>query len=171
MLRAWPNVEIIVVNSIINAAPGHSQVWLSEPSSSLRYYNTLWCVDSDNPSPSDPKCTSSPTVIEGETMDLATAQSRVTALQSNPLPGISGFFTTQIDQISVEYSSDAGKTWTALQLPNTGSAGKGPVGDPRYRIPLDLNAADYRFRATYMKNGVKTGEMSAPVDETGNAVS
>jgi hypothetical protein len=171
MLRAWPNVEIIVVNSIINSAPGHSQAWVYDTTSTIRYYNTLWCLDSDNPSPSDPKCSSNPSIIEGETIDAAAAATRLIALQSNPLPSMSSFFATQIDEIAVEYSSDAGRTWTALQLANTGSSGKGPVGDPRYRIPLDLNAADYRFRATYMKNGVKTGETSAPIDETGNAVS
>jgi len=171
MLRAWPDVEITVVNSIINSAPGHSQAWLASPTSTIRYYNTLWCVDSDNPSPSDPKCSSSPSIIEGENMDAGTAASRVIALQSNPLPGVSGFFASKIDQIAVEYSADDGRTWNALQLANTGKPGMAPVGDPRYRIPLDLNAANYRFRASYMKNGVKTGETSAPIDETGNALS
>ncbi len=171
MLRAWPGVEIIVVNSIVNAAPQHSQVWLYDGTGTVRYYNTLWCVDSDNPTPSDPKCSSSPTLIESDNADPGTAASRVIALQSNPLPGISAFFTTQIDQIAIEYSGDAGRTWAALPLPNTGGPGLAPVGDPRYRIPLDLAAADYRFRATYMKNGVKTGEPSQPIDETGNATS
>jgi hypothetical protein len=171
MLRAWPGVEIIVVNSIINAAPGHSQGWVYDSSSTIRYYNTLWCVGSANPSPSDPKCTSNPTVVEGENLDPATAASRFIALQSNPLPAINGFFASKIDQIAIEYSADGGRTWNALQLPNTGKAGLAPIGDPRYRIPLDLNAADYRFRATYMKNGVKAGNTSQPIDETGNVSS
>jgi hypothetical protein len=171
MLRAWPNVEITIVNSIINSAPGHSQGWIGGPNATIRYYNVLWCVDSANPSPADPKCSSSPTIVEGEDMDAATAASRFIALQSNPLPEISSFFATKIDEIAVEYSGDAGKTWSPLALPNTGKAGLGPVGDPRYRIPLDLNAADYRFRATYKKNGAKMGETSLPVDETGNAIS
>jgi hypothetical protein len=168
MLRAWQNVEIIVVNSIINAAPGHAQGWVYDGTSTIRYYNTLWCLDAAQPSAASPDCRSAPWLVEGETVTPSVAASRIIALQSNPLPGISGFFKTQVDQISAEYSADAGKTWNALQLPNTGSPGSAPVGDPRYRIPLNLAAADYLFRATYMKNGVKTGEMSSIIDEAGN---
>jgi hypothetical protein len=168
MLRAWPDVEIILVNSIINAPVGQAQGWVGSPTSTVRYYNTLWCEGSANPSPSDPKCRANPWLIEGEDMSAATAASRFIPLQSNPLPGVSGFFKTQIDQISAEYSSDAGKTWNALQLLNAGAPGSAPVGDTRYRIPLNLAVADYLFRATFMKNGVKTGEMSPVIDEAGN---
>ncbi|MEP7210528.1 MAG: hypothetical protein ABI740_06800 [Alphaproteobacteria bacterium] len=169
MLRAWPNVEITVVNSIINAAPGQTQGWLGGPGATIHYYNTLWCVDSATPSASDPKCSTSPTVVEGEDMDAATALTRFVPLASNPLPSVSNFFKSQIDQIAVEYSTD-GKTWTALALPNTGGPGSAPVGDPRYRIPLNLSQANYLFRATFMKNGVKTGTTSQVVDDTGKIV-
>jgi hypothetical protein len=167
MLRAWPNVEITVVNSIINAAPGQSQGWIGGPGATIRYYNTLWCVGSNNPSPADPKCSTSPSVVEGEDMDAATALTRFVPLASNPLPGISNFFSSRIDQISVEYSADDGKSWSPMALPNTGGPGSAPIGDPRYRIPLDLSEANYLFRATFMKNGVKTGVSSQAIDATG----
>jgi hypothetical protein len=168
MLRAWPNVEITLVNSIINSTPGQSQGWIGGPGATIKYYNTLWCVGSDNPSPSDPKCSNAPTVVEGEDMDAATALTRFVPLASNPLPNINSFFKSQIDQIAVEYSADSGKTWNALPLPNTGGPGSAPVGDPRYRIPFDISKGNYLFRATYMKNGVKTGAMSNVTDKTGN---
>jgi hypothetical protein len=169
MLRAWPNVEITLVNSIINATPGQSQGWLGGPGATVKYYNTLWCVGSDNPSPSDPRCSMSPTVVEGEDMDAATALSGFVPLASNPLPGVSAFFKSDIDQIAVEYSTD-GKTWTPMAIPNAGGPASAPIGDPRYRIPFDLSKADYQFRATFMKNGVKIGTTSQVIDKAGQAV-
>jgi hypothetical protein len=108
-------------------------------------------------------------VVDGEDMDAATALSRFVPLASNPLPGVSNFFKSQIDQIAVEYSTD-GKNWAPLALANTGGPGSAPIGDPRYRIPFDLSAANYLFRATYMKNGVKAGATSQVIDRTGQAV-
>jgi hypothetical protein len=124
-------------------------------------------MDSANPSPSDPNCRTSPWVVEGDDMPLSEAQSRFTQLQSNPLPGISSFFATSIDEIVVEYSADTGRTWTTLSLPNTGGPGSAPIGDPRYRLPLNLGDADYLFRASYRKTGGKVGATSGIIDETG----
>jgi hypothetical protein len=168
MVRAWPNVEIILVNSIINAAPGHAQGWVYDGSSTIRYYNTLWCVNAA--APSKASCTSSPTVVEGETISASEAASRFIALQSNPLPGISPFFKTDIEEIVVEYSADGGTSWQAMALANAGAAGSAPVGDTRYAIPFDLDGGDYRFRAFYKKLGVKVGETSAAVNEAGGTV-
>jgi hypothetical protein len=167
MVRAWEGVEIVLVNSIINGTAGHSQGWVSGDGSKIRYYNTLWCMDSDNPSPSDPKCSTSPSVVESDDMSLAEAKSRFIPLQANPLPEVSPFFKTSIDEIKVEYSTDGGKTWNALSLPNAGKPGAGPIGDPRFKLPLNLGDADYRFRASYLKNGGRVGEMSLVVDEGG----
>ncbi len=170
MLRAWPNVEITLVNAIINAAPGQSQGWLGGPGATVRYYNTLWCVGAANPSPSDPNCKTSPTVVEGEDMTTAEALTHFIPLQSNPLPGVSSFFKTQIDQVVVEYSADSGATWKTLDLPNTGAPNSAPVGDMRWKIPLNMSAANYRFRASFMKLGVKVGDVSSVVGEDGNTI-
>jgi hypothetical protein len=168
MVRAWPNVEIILVNSIINAAPGHAQGWVYDGSSTIRYYNTLWCVNAA--APSKTSCSSAPTVVEGENISSAEAAGRFIPLQSNPLPGISPFFKTDIEEIVVEYSANGGSSWQVLTLPNTGAPGSAPVGDTRYSIPFDLDGGDYRFRAYYKKHGVKVGETSAAVDEAGGTV-
>lgn len=166
MLRAWPGVEIVLVNSIVNGTAGHSQAWVTGADSKVRYYNTLWCVDSANPSPSDPKCSTSPTVVEGDDMTAAETQSRFIPLQTNPLPGVSSFFKTSIDEIVVEYSTD-GRTWQTLSLPNTGGPNSAPVGDTRYRLPLNLADANYLFRASYRKMGGRIGATSEVVDEAG----
>lgn len=167
MLRAWPGVEIVLVNSIVNGTAGHSQAWVMGADSKVRYYNTLWCMDSASPSASDPKCKSSPTVVEGDDMTAAETQSRFIALQSNPLPNVSAFFKTSIDEIVVEYSTD-GRTWQTLGLPNTGGPNSAPIGDTRYRLPLNLADANYLFRASYRKTGGRIGATSEVVDEAGS---
>jgi hypothetical protein len=167
MVRSW-GVEIVLVNAIINGRSGHSQGWVSGPDAKVRYYNTLWCMDSQNPSPSDPNCKSDPWVVERDDMSLAEAQSRFIRLQSNPLDSVSPFFKTSIDEIIVEYSTD-GRTWQTLSLPNTGGPGSGPVGDTRYKLPLNLADANYLFRASYRKMGGHVGATSQVIDETGAA--
>jgi hypothetical protein len=71
-----------------------------------------------------------------------------------------------MDEIVVEYSTD-GRTWQTLSLPNTGRPGLAPVGDTRYRLPLDLADANYMFRASYRKMGGRVGATSQVIDETG----
>jgi hypothetical protein len=168
MVRAWPGVEIVLVNSIINGTAGHAQGWVLGADSKVRYYNTLWCMDAANPSPTDPNCKTAPWVISGDDMTVEEAQSRFIPLQSNPLPDINPFFRTSIDEIVVEYSTD-GRTWQTLTLPNTGSPGSAPIGDTRYRLPINLNDANYLFRASYRKMGGKVGAMSGVIDEAGTA--
>jgi len=168
-LRAWPGVEIIVVNSIINPAAGHTSGWVYDGTATIRYYNTLWCENSANPSKDDPNCSMTPRAMEGETVNASVAQARFIPLSSNPLPGISKFFNTGMDQIKAEYSADGGATWSALTLANAGGPGVPPVGDTRYRIPLNLNAGNYWFRAQYYLNGAAVGPVSAAVDEAGAA--
>jgi len=170
MVRAWPNVEIILVNSIINAAPGHGQGWAYDGTSTIRYYNTLWCMNAAQPSKTSAECSSTPSVVEGETISSAEAATRFIALQSNPLPGISPFFKTDIEEIVIEYSADGGSSWQAMSAPNAGATGSAPVGDTRYAIPFDLDNGNYRFRAWYKKLGVKYGETSDAVDEAGGVV-
>jgi hypothetical protein len=170
MVRAWPNVEIVLVNSIINAAPGHAQGWVYDGTSTIRYYNTLWCMNAAAPSKDSSECSSTPSVVEGENISSAEAAGRFIPLQSNPLPGLSSFFRTEVEEIVVEYSSNGGASWQALALPNTGAAGSAPVGDTRYAIPFDLDDGDYRFRAWYKKHGVKVGATSDAVGEDGAAV-
>jgi hypothetical protein len=168
-LRAWPGVEIILVNSIINPAAGHESGWVYDGTATIRYYNTLWCEGSANPSKDDPKCGPNPRVVEGDQANVSVAAARFIPLSSNPLPGISAFFRTGIDQIKAEYSADGGATWSALQLANAGGPGTPPVGDTRYLIPLNLNAGNYLFRAQYYLNGAAIGPVSAAVDEAGTA--
>jgi hypothetical protein len=173
MIRSW-GVEIVLVNAIVNGRSGHSQGWVSNPEwlpgadAKVRYYNTLWCMDSENPSASDPKCKSDPWVVESDDMAPADALSKFIPLQSNPLPDVSPFFKTSIDEIVVEYSTD-GRTWQTLSLPNTGGPGAAPIGDPRYRLPLNLEDADYLFRASYRKMGGRIGATSEIIDEAGAA--
>ena len=168
MVRAWPGVEIVLVNSIINGTAGHAQGWVLGADSKVRYYNTLWCMDAANPSPTDPNCRTAPWVVSGDDMSAEEAQSRFIPLQSNPLPDINPFFRTSIDEIVVEYSTD-GRAWQQLGLANTGSPGSAPIGDPRYRLPLNLGDADYLFRASYRKMGGTVGATSQVIDETGAA--
>lgn len=169
VLRVWPNVEVVVVNSIINGTADNQQAWLGATSGTVRYYNTLWCMDAANPGPTDPNCRTTPWVVEGEDMNFTVAAARFIPLDSNPLPSVSPFFATAIDQIVVEYSDNNGGSWKPLNLPNTGGPGTPPIGDPRYRIPLDLSAGNYLFRASYRKNGQPVGSMSAVIDEQGVA--
>ena len=123
-----------------------------------------------DPTPTDPHCSSAPTVVEGENITEAQAMARIIPLSSNPLPAVSPFFATQIDRIVVEYSSNNGATWQVMSLPNAGGNGRAPVGDTRYRIPLNLAAANYWFRAHFEKNGVQVGTTSAVINEAGQVV-
>jgi hypothetical protein len=183
MLRAWEGVEITIVNSIVNCPAGcappppgennpelYSQLWIADDTSAISYYNTLWCQDADEPSASHPDCRTTPWIIEGEDMDQDEVQARIFQLNSNPLPSIHPFFQTQVEKIVLQYSSDNGATWQDMVVPNTGGPGSAPVGDPRYRIPLNLGSANYRFRAWYERNGAKIGDTSAVIDESGNIV-
>jgi hypothetical protein len=124
-------------------------------------------MDAVNPSASDPNCRTSPWVTEGEDMDAAAISSRIIPLQSNPLPGISPFFATGIDEIVIEYSTNGGSTWQVMNVQNAGGPGSAPVGDTRYRVPLALNTANFLFRASYRKNGGVVGSMSAAINEQG----
>jgi hypothetical protein len=103
-------------------------------------------------------------------MDEPEVRARIFQLNSNPLPAIHPFFQTQVEEIVLEYSTNNGSTWQQMIVPNTGGPGSAPVGDPRYRIPLNLGSGDYRFRATYKKNGATVGDISAVIDENGNTV-
>jgi hypothetical protein len=87
VLRAWPGVEIIVVNSIINGTAANAQAWVHDQTATIRYWNTLWCLDAANPSASDPDCRTTPWMLDGEDMDQAAKASRIIPLQANPLPG------------------------------------------------------------------------------------
>lgn len=167
MLRAWPGVEIVVVNSIINSSPGHTQGWVYDGTAKISYYNTLWCQDASSLSASDAACSRTPLAVEGEDMSFTDASARFVQLQSNPLPQVNAFFQTRIDQIIVEASRDNGGSWQVVSLPNTGSAGVPPVGDTRYRIPIDLNSGNYIFRASYRLNGAPVGQHSLTVSENG----
>ncbi len=167
MLRAWPGVEIVVVNSIINSSPGHTQGWVYDGTAKISYYNTLWCQHASSPSASDAACSRTPLAVEGEDMSFSDASARFFQLPSNPLPQVNAFFQTRIDQIIVEASRDSGSSWQVVSLPNTGGAGAAPVGDTRYRIPLDLNSGNYIFRASYRLNGAPVGEHSLIVNEDG----
>ncbi len=170
MVRAWQNVEIILVNSIVNASPDNSQGAIFDTTGTVRYYNTLWCQDAHPATIDSAKCRTTPWLVEGEDLSFTVAAARFIPLSSNPLPEISPFFKTSIDQIVAEYSRDGGKTWTALSLPNTGSPGQPPMGDTRYPIPLNLADGTYQFRAYYKFNGAKVGETSKPVGEDGTVI-
>jgi hypothetical protein len=82
---------------------------------------------------------------------------------------MSAFFRTGIDQVVTEYSSNGGASWQPLQLANAGGPGTPPVGDTRFRIPLDLGAGNFLFRAQYRLNGAVAGPVSQAVDEDGKA--
>lgn len=178
IIKLWEGVEIVLVNVIVNAAQGQGQVSFDDdpgnPAAAgfVRYYNTLWCVNADVPSAAHPNCSSSPSPqhVSGEELTPQQALARVTPLTSNPLPGVSNFFQTQIDEIVLEYSTDAGATWQTMSVPNTGGPGTPPVGDLRYRIPLNLNNANYVFRARYRANGGFVGETSLVINEQGQVV-
>jgi len=166
VLRAWGAGEIILVNSIINAAPGRAQVWLQDGRSTVKYYNVLWCDGADAPSASHPKCRREPTRIDAEKLSPEAARARVTRLRDNSLPEVSPFFRTQIDRIDVQYSRNGGP-WRDLALPNTGAGAEAPVGDLRWRIPLDLKDGAYRCRAAVFAGGRQLGEWAQPIDESG----
>lgn len=170
-LRAWDGVEIVLANSIVNVPAGSAHAWIHDNSSTIRYYNTIWCVGAANPSPTDPNCSATPSLVEGEDISDAQALARMIEVSSNPLPAVSPFFETEIDRIVVEYSSNGGSSWSPLNLPNTGGAGRDPIGDTRYEIPLNLAAGTYLFRAHFEKSGAQVGEVSAVINEAGEIVS
>ena len=167
MIRAWQNVEIILVNSIVNVSPAHSQGAIFDTTGTVRYYNTLWCEDARPAKIDSAMCSSTPWRVEGEDLPVTVAAARFIPLSTNPLPAISPFFKTSIDQIVIEASRDGGRTWTQLSIPNTGGPGTPPVGDPRYPIPLNLADAAYRFRVHYKRNGASVGQMSEVIGEDG----
>jgi hypothetical protein len=169
-LRAWDDVEITIVNSIINVSPTFAQAWVYDNTSTIRYYNVLWCIGATDPTPTDPNCTANPTVVEDDNVSGSNLD-RMVALASNPLPALSPFFATQIDQIVVEYSTNNGASWQAMTLPNAGGGGlPAPVGDTRYRIPLNLNSANYVFRASVRQGGNIVGTYSVTRNEAGQVV-
>jgi hypothetical protein len=169
-LRAWDNTEITIVNSIINVAPSFTHAWVYDDTSTIRYYNVLWCIGATDPTPTDPNCTPNPTAVEEDNVS-GSPLDRMIALSSNPLPSVSPFFATQIDRIVVEYSTNNGATWQAMTLPNAGGGGlPAPVGDTRYRIPLNLNTAAYVFRASVQQGGAMVGTYSVTLNEAGQVV-
>lgn len=165
MIRAWPGVEIILVNTIINATAGHSQAWVYDGTATIRHFNTLWCLDAIDPSAANPDCRTTPWIVESDTISEGEAATQIVRLTTNPLPGINPFFRTAIDEIVAEYSTDNGVSWIGLPLLNAGGPGSPPVGDTRYRVPLDLDDGTFQFRARYRLNGANVGEMSVPIDE------
>jgi hypothetical protein len=170
MIRAWPGVEITLVNVIINAAPGHAQGWVYDDTATIRHFNTLWCLNASKPSAGSPDCRAAPWIVESDTLTENDTAKRFVALATNPLPGVSPFFRTSMDEIVAEYSVDDGDIWISLPLLNAGRAGSPPVGDTRYRIPFDLDDGAFLFRARYRLNGANVGEMSAPIDEDSKIV-
>jgi hypothetical protein len=166
-LRAWSNSRITIANSIINVPAGHEHVWLSDSTSSVRYYNVLWCVGATNPSPSNPACKTSPTIVRGDKISSTQARQQTVALSTNPLPATSNFFRTQIDRIVIEYSRNGG-AWQAMA--SGGASGRPPLGDTRYRVPFSLSSATYRFRVHFERNGARVGS-TVVVNEAGQTVS
>lgn len=167
-LRAWSNSRITIANSIVNVPPGHEHVWLNDSTSSVRYYNVLWCVGSTRPTPSDPACSTTPTVVRGYKISHAQARQRTVRLSSNPLPSTSNFFRTQIDRIVIEYSRNGGRSWQVMAT--GGASGRPPLGDTRYRIPFSLSSATYLFRIHFERNGARVGS-TVIVNEAGQTVS
>lgn len=165
-LRIWSGVTLTITNAIINVPRGHEQVWMQRPTSRLRYYNVLWCVGSNNPSPNDPACTTSPTAIGVDGITLAQARRQMTSYSSNPLAN--SFFASQIDRIVIEYSSNGGSSWRVMA--SGGAAGRPAYGDTRYRIPFSLASANYLFRVRFERNGARVGDY-AVINEAGRLVS
>jgi hypothetical protein len=170
-LRAWRNTQITIVDSIVNVPSGMTHVWLYDGTASIRHFRTLWCIGATNPYPGHPNCSSAPTAIDADNISDTQARQRIVALTSNPLPGISPFFATRVDRIVVQYSSNGGATWQTMNLPAAGASGRPPVGDTRYRIPLNLASANYLFRAYFQRGGTRVGSISSVINESGQAVS
>lgn len=108
LLRAWGGGEIVIINSILNAAPGHAQAWLENSRSRIRYYNVLWCEGAAQPSAQDPNCRNRPWRVEGEAVSAQAAAGQIVRLDRNPLPAVSDFFRTRLDEVRLEYSRDGG---------------------------------------------------------------
>ena len=166
-LRAWSNVTITIANAIINVPAGQEQVWVQGTGARVRYYNTLWCVGATNPAPNAAGCSYTPTAIGADGITEAQARQQITALSSNTLTENS-FFATQIDRVIVQYSSNAGRTWTTMAT--GGSTGRAPLGDLRYRIPVNFSSGTYLFRAYFERNGARVGSITT-VNESGQSVS
>lgn len=166
-LRAWSNVTITIANAIINVPAGHEQVWVQGTGARVRYYNTLWCIGSTNPSPNDPACRTNPTAIGVDGITETQARQQITALSSNTLTSNS-FFATQIDRVIVQYSSNGGRAWTTMAT--GGAAGSAPRGDLRYRIPVNFSSGAYLFRAYFERSGSRVSSITT-VNESGAAVS
>lgn len=164
-LRIWSGVTVTLANAIINVPRGHEHVWMQQTTSRLRYYNVLWCIDSTNPSPNDPACSTAPTAIGVDGITVAQARQQMTSFTSNPLND--PFFATQIDRVVVEYSSNGGASWRVMAT--GGRPGGAPYGDMRYRIPFSLASGVYLFRARFERNGAHVG-VPTVVNEAGQTV-
>jgi hypothetical protein len=165
-LRAWSNVTITIANSIINAPAGHEQVWVQGTGARVRYYNTLWCIGAETPSPNASECSYAPSAIGADDVSAAQARQQITALGTNTLASNS-FFATQIDRVVVQYSNNGGNTWAAMA--SGGASGRAPLGDTRYRIPFNLSGGTYLFRAYFERNGARVGSPTT-IDEAGQSV-
>src|SRR5690606_5458708 len=104
-----------------------------------------------DPSPTNPKCRTEPWHVEGEDVSASVAATRIIPLQENPLPKISPFFTTSIDEIAAEYSRDGGRTWNRLNMPNMVGPGAAPFDDTRCRLLLNQCVAYDLVRGHYRK--------------------
>lgn len=166
-LRAWSNVEITIVNSIVNVPAGQEQVWVQDATSRVCYHNVLWCVGAQTPATDAPECSDRPTAIAGDGVGEDQARRQLIALSSNPLPQMDAFFATHIDRIVIEYSDNHGSSWREMAA--SGSRGRPPLGDTRYRVPFNLAGAVYLFRVHFQRNGARTGSIT--IDEAGQAVS
>ena len=166
LLRAWGGGEIVIANSILNAAPGHAQAWLQDSRSRIRYYNVLWCEGATQPSAQDPKCRTRPWRVEGDAVSAQAAAGQIVRLDRNPLPAVSDFFRTRLDEVRLEYSRDGGP-WLPLRVANAGAPGSPPVGDLRWPLRMRLDDGAYRFRAAAYLGGRRQGEYTPAIGETG----
>jgi hypothetical protein len=166
LLRAWGGGDIVVVNSILNAAPGHAQAWVQNARGRIRYHNVLWCEGAERPSSTNPDCRTRPWLVEGEDISAEAARGRLQRLDRNPLPELSPFFRTRLDEVRLEYSKDGGR-WLPLPAANTGAPGSPPVGDLRWPVTLRLSDGAYRFRAAAYLGGRRQGGYTAVIEESG----
>ena len=141
ILRAWPESEIIIVNSVIELGDGQDLMWFKDTTASIKYFNVLW---NGEPHP-DPDLIGIESRPDGMSREEFIAQTLV-ELDHNVLEDISPFFATYNADYSAEVSVN-GDAWQSVTLDPALFTEHGIIGDPKIELP-DLGNGDYRVRVT-----------------------
>lgn len=146
ILRAWPESEIVIVNSVIDLGEGTELAWFKDDTARLKYFNVLW---NGKPDP-DPELIKVQNIPKGMTK-VEVLEKVLVPLDRNILEEVDPFFGTLNAHYEVKISVNGG-AWQTVELDRTTFTEDGVIGDPRILLP-DLGDGIYELLVTAVTSG------------------